>query len=206
MFKRYQPSTTQNRTRRLDRNTDELIGICRGVLADGSINVSEVAFLKDWVERHQEFAHAYIFNVLFHRIADALTDGVMSSDEERDLLALLQGVVGGEADGEQSAASLTSTLPLDDPPPSINFNDHVFVVTGTFEFGPRSAVVEAIEARGGTVRDVLSSRTDYLVVGMLGSRDWIHSSYGRKIEQALKLREEGASLVIIGEAHWRASL
>ena len=206
MFKRYQPNTTLNRTRRLDRNTDELIGICRGVLADGSINVSEMAFLRDWVDRHQEFAHEYIFNALFHRIADALTDGVISADEERDLLALLQGVVGGEADGEQSVASLTSTLPLDDPPPSINFNDHVFVVTGTFDFGPRSAVIEAIETRGGTVRDALSSRTDYLVVGMLGSRDWIHSSYGRKIEQALKLREEGATLVIIGEAHLRASL
>ena len=206
MFKRYQPNTTLNRTRRLDRNTDELIGICRGVLADGSINVSEMAFLRDWVDRHQEFAHEYIFNALFHRIADALTDGVISADEERDLLALLQGVVGGEADGEQSVASLTSTLPLDDPPPSINFNDHVFIVTGTFDFGPRSAVIEAIETRGGTVRDALSSRTDYLVVGMLGSRDWIHSSYGRKIEQALKLREEGATLVIIGEAHLRASL
>ena len=206
MFKRYQPNTTLNRTRRLDRNTDELIGICRGVLADGSINVSEMAFLRDWVDRHQEFAHEYIFNALFHRIADALTDGVTSADEERDLLALLQGVVGGEADGEQSVASLTSTLPLDDPPPSINFNDHVFIVTGTFDFGPRSAVIEAIETRGGTVRDALSSRTDYLVVGMLGSRDWIHSSYGRKIEQALKLREEGATLVIIGEAHLRASL
>jgi len=33
--------------------------------------------------------------------------------------------------------------------------------------------------------------TSFLVIGAIGSRDWIHSTHGRKIEAAVKLREQG---------------
>jgi hypothetical protein len=47
---------------------------------------------------------------------------------------------------------------------------------------------------------------NFLVVGNLGSEDWIHSSFGRKIERAVELRRECPTLAIINEDHWARAL
>ena len=38
--------------RRKDRAVDELVGICRGLLADGHVNLQEAQFLREWIERN----------------------------------------------------------------------------------------------------------------------------------------------------------
>lgn len=48
--------------------------------------------------------------------------------------------------------------------------------------------------------------TDYLIVGLFGSEDWIHASFGRKIETALKMREKGHQIYIVPEEHWIQNL
>ena len=134
----------------------------------------------------------------------ALEHGVLDSHDESDLLETLSKFVGGEAHGQlnSASASLSTALPLDDPEPiPIEFAS-TFVVTGTFKFGPRAIVVSKITEHGGSVAAAVSKKTRYLVVGEIGSRDWIHSSYGRKIEQACELRAQGVGLAIIGEQHW----
>ena len=35
-----------------DRNIDEFVGICRGILADDELNYDEKKFLKDWIKSH----------------------------------------------------------------------------------------------------------------------------------------------------------
>jgi hypothetical protein len=47
---------------------------------------------------------------------------------------------------------------------------------------PRARIVAAIEAKGGIVQTSVSSCTDYLAVGAVASRHWIHGIYRRKIE------------------------
>lgn len=59
--------------------------------------------------------------------------------------------------------------------------------------------------RGGAIASV-SKKLDYLVIGEIGSRDWIHSTHGRKIEKAVELRNGGARLAIVSERHWQAGL
>ncbi|MDX7612147.1 BRCT domain-containing protein [Aeromonas caviae] len=41
-----------------------------------------------------------------------------------------------------------------------------------------------------------------LIVGSLASRDWMFTSHGRKIEAAIKNREEGHDIRIINEEDW----
>jgi len=41
---------------RHDRDVDELIGLCRGVLADGAVNSLEGQFLLGWLERRRDDA------------------------------------------------------------------------------------------------------------------------------------------------------
>lgn len=195
------PSPQMTYHRRRDRGVDELIGICRGFLADGAIVKQEADFLLDWVERHAEFRDEFPFNVLYQRLHDALSDGVLDSDEEADLLDCIVKLVGGETD-YGDVKSLSIALPLNQPAPQISFPGHSFVVTGTFSYGPRRLVCQAIEGRGGEVKPSVSRHIAYLVIGAVGSRDWIHSSYGRKIEAAIALRQEGLPISIVSEHHW----
>lgn len=190
-----------------DRAADELVGLCRGLLSDGAISGQEAVFLKDWIERNAMHADEYPFNVVYRQLHSALSDGVLDPDEERDLLGTLVSLVGGEAVREQGAgASLSSALPLCEPAPPIVYPQSIFVVTGTFAFGPRRSVVDAIQAKGGLPGSSVTKKANYLVIGEVGSQAWRHSSYGRKIEEAVDLRESGGRIRIVSEQHWYESL
>jgi hypothetical protein len=45
-----------------------------------------------------------------------------------------------------------------------------------------------------------------LVVGCLGNSDWAHTSFGRKIEAAVRLRRDGIPIAIVDERHWASQL
>lgn len=194
-----------NRKRRETRAADELIGLCRGMLADGSVNLAEARFLLDWISRNQDVHDDPVAATLYQRVADAMTDGVLDSQEEADLLAALHGYVGGEAQ-HPVVASESTWLPLDDPAPPIAFRGNVFVVTGTFLFGARRLVTDEIEKRGGSVADTVRASKTILIIGGTVSRDWLHSSYGRKIMVAADYREKGYQVAIVSETHWVAHL
>lgn len=194
--------------RRKDRAVDELIGLCRGLLADGVLTSEEARFLKTWVEGNAQFSANYPFNVVYQRLSDALADGVLDDEEERDLIDLCLRLSGNEHVTEPTvqAAAASSSLPLDRPEPTLVFPQATFVVTGVFNYGTRAQVSEAIQSRGGLVRPSVSKKTVYVVVGTLGSEDWMHSTFGRKIEQAANLRTEGHPIAIVSETHWHAHL
>jgi NAD-dependent DNA ligase len=138
---------------------------------------------------------------LIERIGRVLDDGVMDADEEGDLVQLLMQIEGGRIT-DATSASMSTTLPVDEPPPTITFIGSNFCVTGKFACGSRREVENTIQNLGGTVVSSVSARTTYLVIGEIGSRDWIHSTYGRKIEHAMELRNTGHSLAIIAESWW----
>lgn len=189
-----------NRHRRQARTVDELVGLCRGLLADGNVNADEARFLAGWIERNRDVHDDQVVTALYQRVGDALADGVLNASEEADLLAAIHEYVGGEA-AVGPVASESSRLPLDDPPPPLVFRDRTFVLTGTFQFGPRRLVTAEIEQRGGWVDDTVRPGT-ILIVGAVASRDWLHSSYGRKIMKAMEYRAKGHETVIVGEDHW----
>ena len=194
-------------TRRADRASTELVGICRGMLADGHVSQMEAEFLKDWIERNADFVGMYPFDRIYEQLSAILRDGFIDPDESADLHDTLIRFVGGEAySPEGETASRSTTLPVDEPEPGIVYLGSAFVVTGTFAHGHRSAVHAAIEARGGVNSASPSRKTRYLVIGELGSRDWINSNAGRKIEKAVQLRQEGNPLAIVTELHWARSL
>jgi NAD-dependent DNA ligase len=65
---------------------------------------------------------------------------------------------------------------------------------------------ETITELGGILVESVTQETDYLVVGELCSPDWVHTTFGRSIENAVVLREEGALIAIVSEEHWVNSL
>ena len=48
----------------------------------------------------------------------------------------------------------------------------------------------------------MTLRANYLVIGIISSEDWMYSTHGRKIEQAVAFVSQGHPIAIISEEHW----
>ncbi len=183
-----------------DRLIDELIGICRGVIADGRVDEQEAIFIGQWIESHREIADKWPVNVLYARLTEMLRDGILSRDEQGDLLETLRALTGDN--GMLSADDKSTTLPLNVPAPKLVFEGKSFCLTGRFVFGDNLECEEVIVQMGGEVVPSPTRTTDYLVIGELCSPDWSHTTFGRSIEKAIELRADGANLAIVSEEHW----
>src|SRR5881394_940824 len=51
-----------------DRQIDELIGLCKGVIADGVLNQQEAEFLRDWLKSNRAAAKRWPGDVIYDRI------------------------------------------------------------------------------------------------------------------------------------------
>ena len=200
-----QPNPILNWRERTVREVDELIGLCKGILADGMVNESEARFLQGWLDNNRNSRDVWPCNVLFPRIQTMLEDGTLSDVEERELLGLLMSVCGNSP-LPLDAHSLACSLPLDDPEPRVVFLKNTFCFTGKMLSGPRKACELEVVRRGGITHDSITSDLSYLVIGTVGSRDWLHSTFGRKIEKAVAVREQGAPLKIICEERFIRAL
>ncbi|MGB8166671.1 MAG: BRCT domain-containing protein, partial [Chthoniobacteraceae bacterium] len=161
-------------------------------------------YFRDWVQRHAEFEPVWPFTDILKRVERIFADGVCDDEERQELKGIMQSICGHH-DDSQPDENYSTTLPLCTPAPEpIVFEGKTFVITGRFAFGNRKKVSEAITLRGGIATDTTPSRdSNYLVVGLFASRDWIATNHGRKIERAVQLRESGSGIAIISEEHWR---
>ncbi|MCK4620680.1 MAG: hypothetical protein KAT62_00555 [Desulfuromonadales bacterium] len=189
-----------NAKRITDRSIDELLGICKGIIADKTVNQQEAEFIFNWLRNNNAAVNAWPGNIIAARIAHHLEDGLLDKEESADLLQLIQDVAGEKH--QTLIPTNMSTSCFDKPQPTLVFPEKSFCLTGKFAMGPRkSCEQEVIDLGGVTTKNILKS-TDYLVIGSIGSTDWIHTSFGRKIERAKELQAEGLPIAIISEDHW----
>lgn len=196
-----QPVASYFHSRRLvGRSADELIGICKGVLADGVLAFSEAEFILRWMQANACYINQWPFDHLFARLAAALEDGRIDSQEEAELLQILSDMANpslGVA-GESSSNELL----CDKPVPTIVVESRVFCLTGKFVSGPRKEIEGIILSRGGSVATNVSRKVNFLVIGSHGSRDWLMSTHGTKIMSAAELKEEGHPISVIAERNF----
>ncbi|WP_170968980.1 BRCT domain-containing protein, partial [Pseudomonas viridiflava] len=143
--------------------------------------------------------------ILFRRLNDMLSDGILSAEESEDLMLLLKQFTG-IAPASNAPALRVSSLPLNDPLPIIDWSDRTFMLTGTMAYGPRKSCESLIVERGGLIGAGVSKKVHYLIVGSVGNEQWLHSSYGTKIKRAVELRESGIPIAIVSEEHWQKAL
>ncbi|MBS4088572.1 BRCT domain-containing protein [Pseudomonas rustica] len=191
---------------RIDRRSaDALAGIAAGLAADGKINQQEAEFLKNWIETHWVHLEDPVVNILYRRLEGMLSDGVLDADESVELLEILHQFAGLPV-GAAQTFSMPNNLPLDNPAPSLDCADRVFLFTGVMAYGPRKACESLIVERGGLIGAGVSKKIHYLVIGSIGNEQWLHSSYGTKIKKAVELRDSGVPIAIISEDHWQKVL
>lgn len=185
------------------RQIDELIGIARGLIADGHINQAEVEFLQKWLVANAHISDQPVIRVLYSRVGEILGDGIVNEDEKGELLDTLSQF--SNRDFEIGEVLKSSTLPLCDPAPKLSFEGLRYCFTGTFNYGQRKHCEQAVIERGAQVGS-LTQKTNVLVIGIYATESWKHSSFGNKILKAGDMRDQGYPISIVSEPHWVSHL
>jgi NAD-dependent DNA ligase len=183
-----------------ERQINELIGLVKGVTADGSVDQSEVEFLLEWLDSNKGSLDQWPAKAIYPRLKAALSDGNIDEAEEEELHALLSSTISEHP--ETAYANRLLEIPFTDPTPAIQFSNRSFCFTGRFQSGSRSWCVSQIIARGGMSTSKIDRKLHYLVVGDIGGNDWFRDKQGRKIVRAIKHIELGANIAILREQHW----
>ena len=187
-----------------DYQISALLGLCRGLVADGKIDQSEADALHTWLIAHEATVENPVILEFRKKLKPLMKRKIADGKSSEQLLKLLSGLVGGKTEvGECLGAT---ALWLDDPPPEVVFEGRKFCLTGKFSYGRRGRCEDEVRSRGGICQSSPGKTTDYLVIGSYAEGAWIQSAYGRKIEKAVALRADGLPIRITSERHWLASM
>jgi len=186
-----------------ERQIDELIGLARGLIADGRIEQSEVEYLQKWLAANLAVTEQPLIAGLYRRVEEILRDGIVDTEEKNELLDTLDRFT--KRDIELGEVLKSTTLPLCDPTPVLEFGGRRYCFTGTFNYGTRKVCEDAVIARGALAGS-LTQKTGVLVIGIYATESWKHSSFGNKILQACEWRDFGLPISIVSEEHWVKAL
>ena len=192
--------TRFNRKSIMDRQIDTLIGLAKGIIADGQVNQAEAECLMSWLVQSQAASEHPVTQNLLQHVETLLQDGFLDADEAQELFSVLNEFAGGDAVvGEVAKAS---TLPINSPMPDMLFPGKSFLFTGTCSYGTRRECEKAIAELGGIIAKSVKQKLDYLIIGTYVTDSWQHETFGRKIEKAVDYRAAGHPIVIVTEEHW----
>lgn len=197
MFLRFNRKTVD------DRQIDTLIGLSKGLIADGEVNQSEAEFLLNWLVQNKQATNNPVITNLLAKVSSMIEDGNLDPEESKELFQLLQKFSGERAEFGELAK--TTCLPLDIPIPKIAFPGHTFLFTGTCAFGSRKQCQEATASLGGICVSGVTKALNFLVLGTYVTDSWVHEVFGRKIEKAMHYRDSGVPLAIVSEEAWANS-
>lgn len=199
-----QPPAGYHRYNNLIKGLEHLLGICRGLVADNVLNEAEIVFLTAWLADNRDVLDSWPGHVLSGRFRTVLADSVVTPGEAEDLKQTIEQVIGGDLENGIVSGGAT-TLPIDTDA-AVTIPGATFCFTGKFLYGPRAACERAVQEHGAKTAARVTLSLDYLVIGALASRDWKYSSYGGKIQAAIKARESGHPVAVVGEDQWAESL
>lgn len=161
-----------------------LMGILDGIKCDQEINISELVSLKEWLNNNLHLRGNFPYDAIIATLEKVMEDGLISSDEGNELLKQFGDFVNPiEAKKDER----------------IQLMDKSVCLTGNFTMGTKDDIGNIIIKHNGLIVDAVSKKTDILVVGGEGSKDWSFGNYGSKVKKAMELREKGLNILIIGE-------
>lgn len=181
---------------------EHLLGICTGLTADRFVSDDEIVFLHHWLCDHPIIEDIWPANQLLRITTDILDDQIIDEDERTKISNLLNQIIGSPIEnGVASGMATDSPLDLN---AKIIIPAHKFIFTGKFAFGSRRKCEDATKEQGGVIGGkAVTLDTDYLVIGGTASDHWKFSSFGRKIQKAMDVRDdERSKLKIISEEQW----
>ncbi len=185
-------------THRTNRAIEHLMGMVTGMIADAELNDKEVMLLRTWLSAHPEATAEFPGSVIARKINEVLEDGIITDAERLHLLEVLTQLASTNFSATGSATPEVSTLPIEDCV-TVDFKNSMVCFTGDFLYGTRAACERLVLKVGAMCADNVSKKVDILVIGTRVSPDWAHTSFGRKIQRAVELQEQGHAIEIISE-------
>jgi hypothetical protein len=182
-----------------------MVGLVRGVIADGSVSPDEAARLSEWTRENPEIATRWPANTLSRRLERIFADGRVDGRERKHLAALL-GQLADNPGGLDAGFPTATDLPLTMPEPAIVFEGQTFLFAGEMAYGPTHACEREVQELGGTAERSVNRRTDYVVLGSIGAGDWCQAPFGDVINEVVQYRARGVPIAVVSEAHWAAAL
>ncbi len=156
------------------------------VLDNNNLTPGNVYLIDNWLEEHSEFKSKYPFNEIYNSIENVMADGIIE-DTELEYLKSLFHVVLNPVSAQEHISDV------------INIKNSKICLTGDFVRGSRAKIIELFESKGAKISASVSSKTNYVVVGDLGSENWQCGNYGSKIKKALELQQSGKNVEIYNE-------
>lgn len=182
-----------------------LTGLIHGILADNIITDNEIRALQHWIDANESLRGYYPFDEIDALLIKILSDGKIDDEERNVLKAFLGEFVDISASYNININELNELRKqynvdgICAAAPEITFENKTFCFTGESTKASRLELEIIIASRNGIFRNNVSKKTNYLVVGNNGNPCWAYSCYGRKIEEAMKLRKSGAKIIIVNE-------
>lgn len=113
-------SSTNQPVKKLDstKSLSELIGLCRGILADEKITTAEVLYLNTWLQ-DAGFISEWPASEIAHTMERILEDGVVTKEEKQELKKLLEKVAASTSapTTETPKQTIQVTEPIKSAPP-----------------------------------------------------------------------------------------
>jgi hypothetical protein len=186
------------------RSLGALVGIAQGLVCDQQLTDKKIHFLHDWLSENDAISTRWPGDVLYTRVRAVLADGSITAEERQYLIDTLLKLVG--SDGPDLPKATHATALAHDVVDRVTFDEKSFCLTGNFVYGPVESCESAIKKRGGDISASVKAGVTYLVIGSLGSAQWKHGSFGRKVEKAMECKRNGLSIFVIQEERWARSL
>ena len=182
-----------------------LSGLLHGIMADGVLDDREVHALSAWLNANRYLAGCYPFDEIDSLVSSTLADKKIDQEERERLMAYFSNFIDCTESynlDDRNFADLKQRYSVDGICaicPEIAVEGSNFCFTGESRKYKRAEIIDLITSAGGRVYGSVSRHTNYVVVGGNGNPCWAYACYGRKIEEAVKLRKAGSRLLIIHE-------
>ena len=190
----------------LDKATNDmqhLHGVLAGILADGIVTEDELRGLSDWLDEHDHLKTMWPYDEISAIAISAMTDRKISDEEQKLLQAHFSELVRDKKD--DVTITNPSLLENESLPgicavcPEISFANACFCFTGASARFKRNELRAVVERLGGRFTNTISKSVDYLIIGADGNPCWAYACYGRKVEEAVKLRKQMCKILLVHE-------
>ena len=179
-----------------------LHAILGSIVADGHITEDELKGLSSWLENHEHLKTCWPYDEIDSLITAILVDKKIDESEHRmmkDFFSEFVAVLDGRTITSPTITEDSTMVGLCAICPDIEFKGSRFCFTGASTRYTRLQLTEVVDRLGGEVTPSMSAKVSYLIIGADGNPCWAYACYGRKVEEAVKLRKSGVRLLIVHE-------
>jgi NAD-dependent DNA ligase len=191
--------------RQLNKGVEMLLGLVTGMLADGHLHELEIKMLNTWLSENAAVSESWPGSFVALKLKNILNDGLITEPERLHFQEALQQLATNDFSDTGSTSPEVVSIPLNDDG-QVFLRDATICLTGNFLFGTRNKCEEVSTLAGATPRSTITNNLDFLVIGTHVSPNWVHTSFGRKIQQAVEMQQAGKPIKIISERRWQAAL